>query len=212
MEFRGWSQHAPVGRIAALYASATAESKRAAPRSPRRLADGARGRDRTGMGLPPRDFLTRYGFRRCAGPNWLRAFGVWTFSLPFRRGMRDGAGRGRQVSTLSGRAAPGLARDCRHRGRRSCFPEFDPIHAGGFPPGCSIDSSPLRLPVSPPGRRPRARIAKKKARREPGFLVSAVEPDQARRRRPAASPTRPSPRSASEPGSGAASISALVQK
>ena len=29
---------------------------------------GARGRTRTGMGLPPRDFRTHYGLRRCAMP------------------------------------------------------------------------------------------------------------------------------------------------
>ncbi len=40
--------------------------------------NGARGRTRTGKGLPPRDFLTRYDFRRC-----LPAFGVWTFSSPY---------------------------------------------------------------------------------------------------------------------------------
>ena len=33
----------------------------------RRRGDGARGRTRTGMELPPRDFLTRYSFRCCAG-------------------------------------------------------------------------------------------------------------------------------------------------
>ena len=29
---------------------------------------GARGRNRTGTGLPPRDFHTRYGLHRCARP------------------------------------------------------------------------------------------------------------------------------------------------
>ncbi len=43
--------------------------------------NGARGRTRTGTVLPPRDFRTRYGFRRRAGG----AFGVWTLPLPWRR-------------------------------------------------------------------------------------------------------------------------------
>ena len=52
---------------------------------------GARGRTRTGMGLPPRDFRTRYGLRRCTllGPvAGRRAFGVWTLPLPCRIGAR----------------------------------------------------------------------------------------------------------------------------
>ncbi len=49
-------------------------------------------------------------------------------------------------------ARKGLARDCSHREPRWCwFPEFDPIHAGRFRAGCSNYSSPLRLPISPPG-------------------------------------------------------------
>ena len=57
---------------------------------------GARGRNRTGMGFPPRDFRTHYSFRCCAP---VRAFGVWTLPLPCRAGRE--LGRGRQVSTLS---------------------------------------------------------------------------------------------------------------
>jgi len=33
---------------------------------------------------------------------------------------------------------------------RCCSTDFDPIHAGRFRAGCSISSSPLRLPISPP--------------------------------------------------------------
>ncbi len=36
--------------------------------------------------LVPRDFLTRYGFRR---PRVPAGFGVWTFSLPYRRRLRQ---------------------------------------------------------------------------------------------------------------------------
>ena len=39
---------------------------------------GARGRSRTGMGLPPRDFLTRYGFRRYA-----RSERIWSLDFTF---------------------------------------------------------------------------------------------------------------------------------
>jgi len=55
---------------------------------------GARGRTRTGTVLPPRDFRTRYGFRRRAG--W-RLWGLdFTFAV-----ARGALGRSRQVSTLS---------------------------------------------------------------------------------------------------------------
>jgi len=43
---------------------------------------GARGRTRTGMEFPPRDFRTRYSFRCWARFGSRRSFGVWTFSLP----------------------------------------------------------------------------------------------------------------------------------
>jgi hypothetical protein len=91
----------------------------------------ARGRTRTGMGLPPRDFLTRYSFRCCARRGHARIWGLdFTFALPPITGPKrvsGGLGRGRQVSTLSrrprgphpaeqGRGRPsGLARCCSHR-------------------------------------------------------------------------------------------------
>ena len=52
------------------------------------------------MGLPPRDFLTRYGFRRYA-----RSERIWsldfTFAMPLLFSALSDLGRGRQVSTLS---------------------------------------------------------------------------------------------------------------
>jgi len=78
------------------------------------------GRNRTGTGLPPRDFRTTAAFtaaRSC------RAFVVWTLPLPSRDCSRaHGLGRGRQVSTLSlagqtrraRRPHQGLARYCSH--------------------------------------------------------------------------------------------------
>ena len=62
---------------------------------------GAWGRNRTGTGLPPRDFLTHYSFRCCACPLrriWSLDF-IFALSAPGRCG--DDLGRGRQVSTLS---------------------------------------------------------------------------------------------------------------
>jgi hypothetical protein len=49
---------------------------------------GARGRTRTGMGLPPRDFLTNYSFRCCEPPRPMMTAGPricgldFTFTLP----------------------------------------------------------------------------------------------------------------------------------
>jgi len=60
------------------------------------------------MGLPPRDFRTRYGFRRYArsGRIWSLDF---TFAVAPVRLARGALGRGRQVSTLSPRR---FARAC----------------------------------------------------------------------------------------------------
>ncbi len=73
------------------------------------IIDGARGRNRTGMVLPPRDFLTRYNFRCCT-----QRVHLWSgLSLCHITNKRD-TGRSRQVSTLSRKSSPGLARDCHH--------------------------------------------------------------------------------------------------
>jgi len=74
------------------------------------------------MGLPPRDFLTRYGFRRYA-----RSERIWsldfTFAMPLLFSALSDLGRGRQVSTLSSsrrmhslqlRVERSLARYCSH--------------------------------------------------------------------------------------------------
>ena len=60
---------------------------------------GARGRTRTGTVLPPRDFLTRYGFRRRA-PEELRVR-LWGLDFTFAVAPGGAVGRSRQVSTLS---------------------------------------------------------------------------------------------------------------
>jgi hypothetical protein len=94
------------------------------------------------------------------------SFGVWTFSLPWSGGVtHQTLGRGRQVSTLSleaprnqpRRTVAGLEglssglQSPRRVPQWGWFPEFDPIHTGRFRAGCSNYSSPLRLPISPPG-------------------------------------------------------------
>jgi len=68
----------------------------------RGASKNARGRNRTGTGFPPRDFLTHYSFHCCT----VRAFGVWTLPLPCRALEPRGVGRGRQVSTLSTHFTP----------------------------------------------------------------------------------------------------------
>ena len=69
-------------------------------------APGARGRTRTGMGLPPRDFPATTAFAAARETLRPRRPGIWGLDFIFAvpRGRR-GLGRGRQVSTLSARQA-----------------------------------------------------------------------------------------------------------
>lgn len=78
------------------------------------LSGSARGRIRTGMEFPPRDFRTRYSFRCCA-PD-ARIWGLdFIFAMPPHTCSAGGLGRGRQVSTLSPPLSrPRLARYCSH--------------------------------------------------------------------------------------------------
>jgi len=82
---------------------------------------GARGRTRTGMGLPPRDFLTNYSFRCCVPyDRWIaapaRICGLdFTFTLPSgRRARRFRRGPSSLYTFREARAARGLARYCSH--------------------------------------------------------------------------------------------------
>lgn len=60
------------------------------------------------MGLPPGDFLARYGFRRRRLRG--RMCGVWGLDFPFAVPRECGLGGGRQVSTPSGTALVGVLR------------------------------------------------------------------------------------------------------
>jgi hypothetical protein len=117
------------------------------------------------MGLPPRDFLTRYGFRRYA-----RSERIWSLDFTFAMALTFPAlsdlGRGRQVSTLS--SSQRTHSDVSARGaklssvlqppsRAAVPPSLTPF-TGSFPYPVLNCSSPLRLPVSPPGPRVHARI------------------------------------------------------
>jgi hypothetical protein len=48
------------------------------PSNIRECSRSARGRDRTGMGFPPRDFLTHYSFRCC-----MRCTCIWSLDFTF---------------------------------------------------------------------------------------------------------------------------------
>jgi len=66
--------------------------------------NGARGRTRTGTVLPPRDFHTRYGFRRRAG--W-RLWGLdFIFAMAPWRGRQEPS----SLYTFPDGRRPGLAR------------------------------------------------------------------------------------------------------
>lgn len=123
-------------------------------------AAGARDRTRTGTELPPRDFLTHYGLRRCwsgvrAGP----AFGVWTFSSPCR--ARRGRWGPSSLYTFLRLACAGGERQpvrlssglqARPPGHGTGSPNLTPFTpAVSLEPGAQFSSSPLRLPISPPG-------------------------------------------------------------
>ncbi len=111
------------------------------------------------MGLPPRDFLTRYDFRRYA-----RSERIWsldfTFAMPLLFSALSDLGRGRQVSTLSSsqraltvsRPGPKLSSVLQPPSRAAVPPSLTPF-TGPFPNPVLNCSSPLRLPVSPPGLR-----------------------------------------------------------
>jgi hypothetical protein len=111
-------------------------------------ADGARGRNRTGMGLPPRDFRTRYSFRCCASVAHLES------GLSLCRIARCARVRQGPSSLYTFRAGTlwqrGLARDCRHTSA-TVSPNLTPF-ARAFPIRVLKCLSPLRLPISPPGR------------------------------------------------------------
>lgn len=72
----------------------------------------------------------------------------FTFALRVSPRIRQGPS---SLYTFHAASPHGLARDCRFT-RNSGFPEFDPIHTSRFRAGCSNTSSPLCLPVSPPGQ------------------------------------------------------------
>ena len=114
---------------------------------------GARGRTRTGMESPPRDFRTRYSFRcwvvRGARPIWSLDF---LFAVRLAGATGERLGRGRQVSTLSVRAfGAWLSSGLQSRRAWCWFPEFDPIHAGRFRAGCSIFQVPCVYQFRHPG-------------------------------------------------------------
>jgi hypothetical protein len=77
-----------------------------------------------------------------------RAFGVWTFSSPYAGAGRH-VGGSRQVSTLSANASR-LSSGLPPPSRAEVSPNLTPFTPADFQPDAQ-SSSPLRLPVSPPG-------------------------------------------------------------
>ena len=112
----------------------------------------ARGRSRTGMGFPPRDFRTHYSFRCCAQSEHIWGLD-FTFAVSSTERGRE-LGRGRQVSTLSPRAAAATHEalsSVLQPPRHAAVPPTLTPFAWTFPFQVLNCSSPLRLPVSPPG-------------------------------------------------------------
>src|SRR6185437_4947955 len=119
------------GRRASMYAGVKTLRFPVFPRNVGMLEDGlgrrglnppgARGRTRTGMGLPPRDFLTTTAFAaaQSGGRRRRASTHLWSglYLHPAARPREPcGLGGGRQVSTLSAKAIAdrGLARYCSH--------------------------------------------------------------------------------------------------
>ena len=116
---------------------------------------GARGRNRTGMESPPRDFRTSYGFRRAAAKVTWRLCGLdFLFVLSSRQRLEDDLDEGRQVSTLSGcglKPRLGLARDCHRLNRAEVSPSLTLFTYGRFRPACSIFQVPCVYLFHHPG-------------------------------------------------------------
>src|SRR6185312_2647262 len=121
----------------------------------------ARGRTRTGMGLPPRDFLTHYSFRCCARPQARTHLGSGLYlCLAAEYRPKRGARRVRQgpsslytfpsastVRTLQGKGigekAGGLSSVLQPPRRAAGSPTLTPFTPGVSAAGCSISLKSL---------------------------------------------------------------------
>ena len=112
---------------------------------------GARGETRTRTGRSPRDFRANYGFGRCARRG---AFVAWTLPLPYSDRSRSELRQGpSSLYTFRGASknAPRLSSGLPPPLRAEVSPNLTPFTSAVSGRVLKYSSSPLCLPVPPPG-------------------------------------------------------------